>query len=110
MPHIGEYEQNAISKNANDFIDLIASNPRQLGETCMNEDRTCATSSAKQTQVCSRDVLRREMILTRNKHGAMSAIGARCSTIVELIQMPELPQALYDRQMADLRKLLAAGE
>jgi hypothetical protein len=52
------------------------------------------------TQAGSLDVLRR-------KHGPTSAIGHRCSNILELMQMPELPQAQYDRQMADLQQLLA---
>jgi hypothetical protein len=51
---------------------------------------------------------RRHLIALRERHGATSAIGCRCSNIVELIQMPELPQAQYDRQMADLQQLLAA--
>jgi hypothetical protein len=59
----------------------------------------------------SRNVLerdRRDLIVMREVHGADSAVGHRCSNLVELIQMLELPQAQYDRQMADLRKLLAA--
>lgn len=51
--------------------------------------------------------MRRDLIVMRNKHGPTSPIGHRCSNLIELIQLPELPQAQYDRQMADLRKFLA---
>jgi hypothetical protein len=77
----------------------------------MNEHRTCADLDAKRTQPSSRDVLeqtRRDLIVMRAKHGADSPIGCRCSNIVELIQMPEVPAALVARQMADLQRLLAA--
>lgn len=50
---------------------------------------------------------RRDLIALRVKHGAESAIGYRCSNIVELIQMPEVPAVLVARQMADLQRLLA---
>lgn len=51
---------------------------------------------------------RRRLILLRNKHGATSAIGSRCSNIVELIQVPEVPKFQLERQMADLQRLLQA--
>lgn len=75
----------------------------KLEQTAVNDSRTSGAFDTRLTQAGSLDVLRR-------KHDANSAIGHRCSNILELIQMPELPQAQYDRQMADLRKLLAAGE
>jgi hypothetical protein len=58
----------------------------------------------------SRDVLeqiRRDLIVMREAYGADSAIGHRCSNIVELLQMPELPKALLQRQMSDLARLRA---
>lgn len=67
------------------------------GQTAVNNQRTPAGFGAELTQDCSPHVLRRELILMRNKYGATSAIGCRCSNIVELIQMPELPQAQYDK-------------
>lgn len=69
----------------------------------VNTIGTCQDIGTRLTQAGSLDVLRR-------KHGATSPVGHRCSNILELIQMPELPQAQYDQQMADLRKLLARGE
>lgn len=60
------------------------------------------------THLGSRTVLektRRDLIALRVKHGAASPIGARCSNIVELIQMPEVPKFQLARQMADLDRL-----
>jgi hypothetical protein len=51
--------------------------------------------------------VRRHLIALRVKHGATSPIGCRCSNIVELIQMPEVPRFQLERQMADLQRLLA---
>ena len=50
---------------------------------------------------------RGELDAIRRDHGPTSPIGHRCSNLIELSQMPELPQAQYDRQMADLQQLLA---
>lgn len=50
--------------------------------------------------------VRRDLIALRLKHGATSPIGCRCSNIVELIQMPEVPRFQLDKQMADLQRLL----
>jgi hypothetical protein len=69
-------------------------------------DRTNSKTDAWLTPLDSRTVLRRELILMRNKHGATSPIGCRCSNIVELIQMPEVPRFQIERQMADLDHLL----
>lgn len=49
---------------------------------------------------------RRDLIALREKHGADSPIGHRCSNIVELIQMPMSPADLVQRQMSDLQRLL----
>lgn len=49
---------------------------------------------------------RRDLIALRVKHGAESPIGYRCSNLVELMQMPEIPTRLVARQMADLQRLL----
>lgn len=49
---------------------------------------------------------RRELIALREKHGADSPIGHRCSNIVELIQVPNPPAELVQRQMSDLQRLL----
>lgn len=78
-------------------------------EPSANDVGTVSNIDAGLTQPSSRDVLRRELILVRNKHGATSPIGCRCSNIVELIQMPEVPRFQLERQMADLQRLLAAG-
>jgi hypothetical protein len=60
-------------------------------------------------QSCSRDVLRRDLIVMREAHGANSAVGHRCSNLVELIQMPEIPTFQIERQTADLQRLLAVA-
>lgn len=63
------------------------------------------------TQPCSPDVLsrtRRDLIVMRDAHGADSAVGHRCSNLVELIQVPEVPKFQLERQMADLQRLLAS--
>lgn len=49
---------------------------------------------------------RQMLIATRFDHGADTPIGHRCSNIVELLQVPELPTALIKRQMDDLQRLL----
>jgi hypothetical protein len=77
----------------------------------VNTTRTDQKIDTPLTQTCSRDVLartRRDLIVMRAKHGATSPIGCRCSNIVELIQVPEVPRFQLDRQMADLQRLLAA--
>ena len=75
-------------------------------QTYANDSATSSSTDTELAQPRSRDVLRRELILMRNKHGAASPIGARCSNIVELIQAPELPTLQLERQMADLQRLL----
>jgi hypothetical protein len=65
------------------------------------------TNGRSVTEVLPEDV-RRHLIALRVKHGATSPIGRRCSNIVELIQLPEVPRFQIDRQMADLQRLLAA--
>jgi hypothetical protein len=62
----------------------------------------------EKTKVTNFDDTRRHLIALRVKHGATSPIGCRCSNIVELIQVPEVPRFQLDRQMADLQRLLAA--
>jgi hypothetical protein len=62
----------------------------------------------EKTKVTNFDDTRRDLIALRVKHGATSPIGCRCSNIVELIQVPEVPRVQLDRQMADLQRLLAA--
>jgi hypothetical protein len=52
------------------------------------------------------DQTRRKLIALREKHGADSQVGYRCSNLVELIQMPNPPAALVERQMSDLQRLL----
>jgi hypothetical protein len=76
----------------------------------MNENRTCANGGTNLTQPSSRTVLeqtRRDLIVMREAYGADTPVGHRCSNIVELLQMPELPKALLARQMADLARLRA---
>ncbi len=57
------------------------------------------------TQQSSRDV-RRDLIAMRVKYGADTAIGHRCSNIVEMLRQPEPPAAQIQIQMADLKRLL----
>lgn len=74
----------------------------------VNTIGTCQEIDTLLTQPGSRTVLeqtRRDLIVMREAHGADSAIGHRCSNIVELLQMPELPKALLARQMADIHRL-----
>ena len=63
------------------------------------------------------DATRRELIATRVAHGATSAIGSRCSNIVELLGNYQACPPGTDRlrlrnlvgqQMADLHRLLQA--
>jgi hypothetical protein len=49
---------------------------------------------------------RRKLIALREKHGADSPIGHRCSNIVELIQIPNPSAELVQRQISDLQRLL----
>lgn len=77
----------------------------------VNVKGTNGKIDAPLTQSCSRDVLQqtyRELMALRVKHGAGTPIGYRCSNIMELLQMPELPKALLARQMADLARLTSA--
>jgi hypothetical protein len=79
-------------------------------EPSTNEMGTVSNIDVGLTHVSSRDVLektRRDLIVMREAYGADSAVGHRCSNIVELLQMPELPKALLARQMSDLQQLLA---
>jgi hypothetical protein len=64
----------------------------------------------EKTKVTNFDDTRRDLIALRVKHGATSAIGCRCSNIVELIQVPEVPKFQLERQMADLQRLLQAAQ
>lgn len=76
----------------------------------MNESGTDQKIDTPLTQADSRNVLektRRDLIVMREAFGADSAIGHRCSNIVELLQMPELPRDLLKRQMTDLARLRA---
>lgn len=66
------------------------------------------TNGRSVTGVLPEDV-RRHLIALRVKHGATSPIGCRCSNIVELIQVPEVPRFQLERQMADLQRLLAVA-
>lgn len=87
---------------------IEAAKPEQ---TSVNDPRTGSASDTPATHQGSRAVLeqtRRDLIVMREAHGADSAIGHRCSNIVELLQMPELPKALLARQMADLARLTSA--
>jgi hypothetical protein len=52
------------------------------------------------------EATRRDLIAIRVAHGADNPIGHRCSNIVELLQMPEVPKFQLERQMADLQRLL----
>ena len=76
----------------------------------VNTTGTCKEIDTPLTQPSSRTVLeqtRRDLIVMRDAHGAESPVGYRCSNIVELIQMPEVPRFQLERQMSDLQRLLA---
>lgn len=58
----------------------------ETSQTDVDNPRTSADFGANLPHDGSRDVLeqtRRDLIVIRNKHGAMSPIGCRCSNIVE---------------------------
>jgi hypothetical protein len=77
----------------------------------LNDSATPRPDTGNIGGIGSRTVLeqtRRDLIVMREAYGADTPIGHRCSNIVELIQMPELPKALLARQMADLARLRAA--
>ena len=71
----------------------------------MNTTGTCTKIDTPLTQDRSRDV-RRGLIALRVKYGAHTAIGHRCSNLVELLRLPELPTAHIKRQMDELEALL----
>jgi|GEM_PF-5881889 len=54
------------------------------------------------------DQTRRNLIALRVKHGAETPIGHRCSNLIELLQVPEIPSWMIVRQMADLQRLTRA--
>ena len=86
---------------------IDAAKPEQ---TSVNDSGTGSASDTPLAQPSSRTVLeqtRRDLIVMRQAHGDDSAVGHRCSNIVELIQMPELPKELLKRQMTDLARLRA---
>jgi len=56
MPHIGEYGCDANNEKPFVYQHFRPGKTTELGETCMNEDRTCIKKSAKQTQARSSDV------------------------------------------------------
>lgn len=76
------------------------------GQTAVNNQRTPAGFGAKLTQASSLHVLRSNLDALRRKHEADTPIGHRCSNLIELMQMPELPTHLIRRQMDDLQQLL----
>lgn len=76
----------------------------------MNDSGTSGSIDTGLTQACSPDVLNRtirDLIVMRAAHGADSPIGHRCSNLVELIQTPNPPADLIQRQMTDLARLRA---
>jgi hypothetical protein len=78
----------------------------------LNDSATPRHDTGNIGGIGSRTVLeqtRRDLIVMREAHGADSPIGHRCSNIVELIQMPEVPKFQLERQMADLQRLRAAA-
>lgn len=75
--------------------------------TGANMDRTNAKSGTQLTRSRSGYVLdqtRRNLIALRVKHGAGTPIGHRCSNLIELLQVPEIPSWMIVRQMADLER------
>ncbi len=62
----------------------------------------------EKTKVPNFEDTRRDLIALRVKHGADTPIGHRCSNLIELLQVPELPKALVQRQMADLARLTSS--
>jgi hypothetical protein len=93
-----------------DSIVFFAFHPSDHERTGANMDRTNSKIDTPATRESSRGVLeqtRRDLIVMREAYGADTPVGHRCSNIVELLQMPELPKALLARQMADLVRLRA---
>lgn len=85
--------------------------PDKLEQTAVNGTRTNLHFGTQLTHGRSWDVLKqtyRDLMALRVKHGPGTPIGYRCSNIMELLQVPEVPTALLARQMADLQRLLAA--
>lgn len=83
---------------------------RSFTQTHENNPETSASVGAELTQPGSRSVLeqtRRDLIVMREAYGADTPVGHRCSNIVELLQIPELPKDLLQRQMTDLARLRA---
>lgn len=86
---------------------------------CKNDSATCTGIDAGLTQPRSGfdlETTRRDLIAMRLKHGAKSAIGFRCSNIIELLQTHEITSSPYiqaelvkniKQQMADLAALNA---
>ncbi len=93
-----------IAKQINDVDDPPSS--VQDGSS-QNGSGTYLKSDTPLTPPCSADV-RRQLIALRVKHGPDTAIGHRASNLVELLRLPELPAAQISRQMAELKRLLAA--
>jgi hypothetical protein len=69
----------------------------------------------EKTRVPNLEGVRRDLIAIRDAHGADSAIGYRCSNVVELIQelegatgeQREAVMANIEKQAADLQRLRA---
>jgi len=80
--HIGESDCDANNRKAFDYQYFAKLNPRQLGETCMNESRTCANSGTNLTQRCSPDVLR-DLLVKRNLVGAKTRKDRLISNMIE---------------------------
>jgi len=72
----------------------------------VNGTGTCQDIGTPLTQAGSLDVLRRDLIAKRVRYGADSPIGHRCSNLIELLQVPEIPTYLISRQMRDMEQLL----
>ncbi len=83
-------------------LDLPASSVRD--GSGVNGSGTYLKSGTPLTRDGSRDV-RRGLIALRVKYGADTAIGHRCSNIVELLKL-EKPTDQIERQMRELEALL----
>jgi len=73
-----------------------------------NEPGTCTPTSAKSVHGRYGFVPAGGLHKLRDKYGAESPIGHRCSNIEELLKQPNPPIMLLQRQVAELQALLAA--
>lgn len=119
--HIGESEQNANIGKPFDYQHFPELNPRQLGATCMNEDRTCANPGTNLTQRRSRSVPRGYVYFIRAgdriKIGFSRTPNIRLKTLQtgngERLELLKVIPGSYDLEsslQADFRQFKTIGD